>query len=236
MKLKSIQAHGGLILAIIIMVVALASILVFKGDHYLAFSFACLIASMLPFYWDFEVNQLRAREIVFLAVLATVAAVARVPFAPLPSVQPTSFIIIVSALALGKDSGFIIGSTAAIVSNLFLGQGPWTPWQMFCWGMMGVTAGIIGKYKWSQNVKVLCVFGFAWGFIFGWIMDLWYALAYVQPLNMKTFIAAFVASAYFDLAHALSNVFFIALFYKSWYRIIMRFKQKYGLLDEAEIK
>jgi energy-coupling factor transport system substrate-specific component len=213
------------------MAIFLLFIVTLQGQHFLLFSLICLVASMLPFYWRFETRDIRAREIIFIAVLAAIAAVSRVPFAPLPSVQPTSFVIIVSALVLGPESGFIVGSTAAIVSNMFLGQGPWTPWQMFCWGMMGVTAGLIGRYKWAQNKYWLCVCGFVWGFLFGWIMNLWYVVAYVNPLTVKTFIAAYVASFYFDLAHALSNVFFLFLFYESWSRIIKRFKIKYGLLE-----
>lgn len=216
--------------AFLMMAIFMLLIVALKGQHFLIFSFSCLGASMLPFYWRFETRDIRAREIIFIAVLAAIAAVTRVPFAPLPSVQPTSFVIIVSALVLGPESGFIVGSTAAIVSNMFLGQGPWTPWQMFCWGMMGVTAGLIGRYQWAQNKYLLCIFGFVWGFIFGWTMNLWYFVAYVNPLTIKTFIAAYLASFYFDLAHALSNVFFIFFFYQSWYRIISRFKVKYGLL------
>ena len=219
-------------LAFLIMAVFLLFIVTLQGQHYLLFSFICLVTSMLPFYWRFETRDIRAREIIFIAVLAAIAAVSRVPFAPLPSVQPTSFVIIVAALVLGPESGFIVGSTAAIVSNMFLGQGPWTPWQMFCWGMMGVTAGLIGRYQWAQNKYWLCVFGFVWGFLFGWIMNLWYVVAYVNPLTVKTFIAAYVASFYFDLAHALSNVFFLNYCYASWSRIIKRFKIKYGLLAE----
>ncbi|WP_208422717.1 ECF transporter S component [Latilactobacillus fragifolii] len=216
--------------AFLMMAIFMLLIVALKGQHFLIFSFSCLVVSMLPFYWRFETRDIRAREIIFIAVLAAIAAVTRVPFAPLPSVQPTSFVIIVSALVLGPESGFIVGSTAAIVSNMFLGQGPWTPWQMFCWGMMGVTAGLIGRYQWAQNKYLLCIFGFVWGFIFGWTMNLWYFVAYVNPLTIKTFIAAYLASFYFDLAHALSNVFFIFFFYQSWYRIISRFKVKYGLL------
>lgn len=221
-------------LAFLIMAIFMLFIVTLKGQHFLIFSFICLIASMLPFYWRFETRDIRAREIIFIAVLAAIAAVTRVPFAPLPSVQPTSFVIIVSALVLGPESGFIVGSTAAIVSNMFLGQGPWTPWQMFCWGMMGVTAGLISRHQWAQNKYLLCIFGFVWGFIFGWIMNMWYFVAYVNPLTIKTFIAAYVASFYFDLAHALSNVFFIFFFYQSWYRIISRFKVKYGLLGTED--
>lgn len=218
-------------IAFCIIAVLLGLIIRLQGRYFLALSFICLVVSMLPFYWRFEKRQIRAREIVMIAVLATIAAVSRVPFAPLPSVQPTSFVVIVAALVLGPEAGFMIGSTAALVSNFFLGQGPWTPWQMFCWGMMGVTAGLISRFDWARNKYWLCLFGFIWGFIFGWVMNLWYFIAYVNPLSFKTFIAAYIASFYFDLAHALSNVFFIYCFYQSWYRIINRFKIKYGLLD-----
>jgi len=76
-----------------------------------------------------------SKEITLAAALAAVAAVGRVPFAALPSVQPTSFLVIASGYVFGPQVGFIVGATAALVSNFFFGQGPWTPWQMFCWGM-----------------------------------------------------------------------------------------------------
>lgn len=218
----------------LIICVLLTLIVVDKGKYFLALSFGCLIFSMLPFYFNFENKKIKAREVIFIAVLAAIASVSRIPFAPLPSVQPVSFIVIVSALVLGPESGFIVGATAAIVSNIFLGQGPWTPWQMFGWGVMGITAGLIRNKKWAKNKYLLCAFGFVWGFLFGWIMNMWYVAAYVNPLSLKTIIAAYVASFYFDLMHALSNVFFIFFFYDSWYRIIDRFKEKYGILNEID--
>lgn len=78
---------------------------------------------MLPFYIRFEKRAFVSREIVMVAVLAAIAAVSRVPFSIIPSVQPTSFVIIVSAVVFGSEAGFMIGATAAIVSNIFLGQG-----------------------------------------------------------------------------------------------------------------
>lgn len=114
-------------------------------------SFICLAASMLPFYWHFETRESEAREIVFLAVLATVAALGRVAMAAVPDVKPTSFVIVMTGLTLGPEAGFIVGSTSAVVSNLFLGQGPWTPWQMFAWGAMGISAGLIRNFKIAHN-------------------------------------------------------------------------------------
>ena len=101
-----------------------------------------LAVIMLPFYIRFERKAFVSREIVLVAVLAAIAAVSRVPFSILPSVQPTSFVIIVSAIVFGSETGFMIGATAESYL-IFLGQGPWTPWQMFSWGMIGFIAGLL---------------------------------------------------------------------------------------------
>ncbi len=121
-----------------------------------------LVVIMLPFYIRFERKAFVSREIVLVAVLAAIAAVSRVPFSILPSVQPTSFVIIVSAIVFGSETGFMIGATAAIVSNIFLGQGPWTPWQMFSWGMIGFIAGLLRntflmKKLWGKTtIRIVC--------------------------------------------------------------------------------
>jgi energy-coupling factor transport system substrate-specific component len=138
----------------------------------------------------------------------------------------------VSALALGPESGFVIGALAAIVSNLFLGQGPWTPWQMYAWGIIGLMAGMLQNVKWLNTGIGRCLFGFASGFIFDWIMNLWYVISLGKQANVSVILAYYAASFYFDLAHACSNVFFLAFFGKGWIKIINRFKRKYGLLNE----
>lgn len=139
--------------------------------------------------------------------------------------------IITAGAVLGPESGFIIGSTVALTSNMFLGQGPWTPWQMFAWGMMGMTAGLLKNTPLVNHKYAMVLFGFVWGFVFGWIMDLWYLVAYINPLNFKAMLLTFLGTGYFDLLHALSNVFFLLIFYNSWKKTITRFKIKYGLLD-----
>lgn len=187
--------------------------------------------ALLPFFARFERRKVEARELVLLAVLAAIAAVSRVPFAPLPSVQPTSFVIIISAIVYGAEAGFIIGAIAALVSNIFLGQGPWTPWQMFCWGMIGVTAGWLKDEWWMKKRIGLLCFGFAWGFLFGWIMNIWYIITLPDALGWQLITVAYIQSFYFDLAHALSNVFFLTVFGSSWLKILVRFRKKYGLLS-----
>lgn len=215
---------GGLLLAFL-----LGSVF-FSGRHYLAFSVLVMILTMIPFVIRFEWRKVEGRELVLLAILAAVAAVSRVPFAPLPNVQPTTFVIIVSALVFGAESGFVIGAVAALVSNLFLGQGPWTPWQMYAWGLVGLAAGWLRHTRFMQTIWGRCLFGFVAGFAFDWIMNLWAVLG-MGEFSWKTIIAFYGTSFYFDLAHALSNVFFLAIFSKSWVKILKRFKIKYGMLN-----
>ena len=73
-----------------------------------------------------------------VATLAAVAAAGRVLFAAVPGVQPVTVIVVAAGAALGARAGFATGALAALASNFFLGQGPWTPWQMLGWGACGL--------------------------------------------------------------------------------------------------
>ena len=199
--------------------------------HFLILSFVVLLLTAIPFYVRFETRAIKAEEIVLMASLASLAAVGRIPFAALPGVQPSSFIIIMSGIMLGPESGFMIGSTTALASNLFLGQGPWTPWQMMAWGLMGFSAGLLRKHAWMKRKGGLSILGFAWGFLFGWIMNLWFLLGFFQPLSWQIWVSAFVASFYFDLAHALTNALLLWSFSRHWRKVLERMIRKFGLLS-----
>lgn len=221
------------IVSIVLLILLVASIVVFHYKAYLLLSLLMLACIMVPFFIRFEWREVAGREIVLLAMLAAIAAVSRVPFAGLPSVQPTSFIIIMAGLVFGAESGFIVGAVAAIVSNFFLGQGPWTPWQMYAWGMMGMSAGLLRNLWWMKTLWGKSMFGFVWGYVFGWFMNLWIIVGNIEAFSWEYFIGIYVSSIYFDLAHALSNVFFLVVFGASWIKILQRVQRKYGLLSTA---
>lgn len=221
------------IVSIAILLLLVVSIVFFHYRAYLLVSVMIIACMMIPFFARFEIRSITGREVVILAILAAIAAVGRVPFAGLPSVQPTSFVIIITGLAFGAESGFIVGAVAAIVSNIFLGQGPWTPWQMYAWGMMGMTAGLFRNKGWMKKGWGRSVFGFTWGYLFGWFMNLWIIVSYLDNMTWEIFTATYIASIYHDLAHALSNVFFLAVFSASWIKILERTKRKYGLFEEV---
>lgn len=202
-----------------------------RRELYLPLSLLMVFLAMLPFFIRFERRRLRAEELLLIAMLGAIAAVSRIPFAPLPSVQPVSFVVIMAALVFGAETGFLVGAIAAIVSNLFLGQGPWTPWQMFSWGMIGFTAGLLRNTRFMGSLWGKNLFGLVWGFLFGWIMNLWGLLGFVETLNWQVVFASYAASFAFDLTHGLSNVFFLTLFSGIWLKILGRVKLKYGLLE-----
>lgn len=218
-----------------ILMFGLLSLTLSYGDNYMLISFGFVLISILFIILRFEKRKIEARELVLLAVLAAIAAVGRIPFASIPSVQPTTFVIMMSGLVFGAESGFMIGVIAALASNMILGQGPWTPWQMVAWGLVGLTAGLLNQSRFMSNLKGKILFCIIWGFLFGWIMNLWSLLAFTQSgeaLNVKSIITFLAGSVLFDFFHSISNVIFLVLFGESWIKILTRFKRKYGLLEK----
>lgn len=114
---------------------------------YYYISIAIILLSIIPFIVMFEGRKPQARELVTIAVLCTIGVIGKIAFYMIPQFKPTVAIIIISAMALGSQRGFLIGVITAFVSNIFLGQGPWTPWQMFACGLIGFISGFMYKKR-----------------------------------------------------------------------------------------
>jgi energy-coupling factor transport system substrate-specific component len=186
-----------------------------------------LLLGLGLFYLRYERAKVDSKEIAVIASLAAVAIVGRLIFAPFPNFKPTSYFIILSGYAFGPRAGFMVGATTALISNLFFGQGPWTPWQMAAWGLMGAASGWWGRMrKGKARPWELAVFGAVWGFLFGWIMNTWSWLTTAYALNIDTWLATNVTSLWFDASHALSNILFALLLTRSCLPILQRFRNK----------
>ncbi len=194
--------------------------------NYGILSVAILMMSLFSVFYFYEKRRGYVKEIAIIATLSGLAGISRVPFAALPNVQPTTFLVILSGTVFGPFYGFLVGATAALVSNSFLGHGPWTPWQMLAWGLAGCSAGLIKKIVPNPSRLLLAVFAFCWGFLFDYIMNLWHWLFFVYPLNLKSFIAVYAASFYLDLMHAMGNFAFAYILGKDFMNILIRFKDR----------
>jgi energy-coupling factor transport system substrate-specific component len=169
-----------------------------------------------------ETGPNRSRELALVAALAAAAAGGRVLFAAIPNVQPVTMMVAVAGVTLGTRAGLATGAAAALGSNAFLGQGPWTPWQMTGWGMVGVTAAMAAPLL--RNRLALALFGLAWGFLFDWFMDVW---AWSSLGGGTTSFFALVSTGiWFDVAHAAGNVILALVAGPTLIRMLDRYARK----------
>lgn len=220
----------------------LIPIVIFFGSKYLGnrqyyyTGLAIIALSIIPFVLMFEGRKPQARELVTIAVLCALGIIGRLAFYMLPQFKPTVAIIIISAMALGSQRGFLIGVITMFVSNIFLGSGPWTPWQMFACGLIGFIAGFMYKKEaLPKTVVPVCIFGFiATLLIYGGIMNPASLLMSGAEINAASLTAYYISGLPYDVIHALSTIVFLALLAKPMLTKLDRVKKKYGLLLKGE--
>lgn len=204
------------------------------GDRkYFFISLMIMVYAMVPFIMVFEGRRPQARELVILALLAAIAVAGRAAFFMLPQFKPVVAVVIITGVCFGAESGFLVGAVTGFVSNFFIGQGPWTPWQMFAFGIIGFLAGIMFRKGLLGTTKSpLCVFGFlSTFFIYGFIMDT-ASVFMVQPsLSWKVMLPFYISGAPFNLIHAGATVFFLLVASKPMIEKLERIKKKYGLIQ-----
>ena len=115
----------------------------FDDQKYLIVSLFIVLYTMLPFFLVFEKRRPRAREIVVIAVMAALTICGNLLTYLFIPFQAGTALVIVAGVSFGPEAGFLVGALARFVCNFFQGQGPWTPWQMFCWGLLGFLAGLV---------------------------------------------------------------------------------------------
>ena len=144
---------SSLIIFILIPATIAAGCIFLDNEKYMVISLAVLVYTMIPFFMVFEKRKPKAREIVLIAMMAAITVCAQLFFHMVLPVQIGTALIIVSGVSLGPEAGFLIGAIARFVCNFYMGQGPWTPWQMFCWGLMGFLAGLAFNRSETGGVK-----------------------------------------------------------------------------------
>ena len=205
----------------------------FGDRRYYFVSMLIILETMLPFAFVFEGRKPQARELVILAVLCAVAVAGRAAFFMLPQFKPVIAVVIIAGVAFGGEAGFIVGALTAFVSNMFFGQGPWTPWQMFAFGIIGFLAGVLfRKGILRRNRAALCIFGgLATFVIYGLIMNTYTLFVYQQIFSWPMFWASILQGIPFDLVHAAATVTFLFIISDAMLDKLDRIKNKYGLIE-----
>jgi energy-coupling factor transport system substrate-specific component len=178
------------------------------------------------FAW-YEREHPTTRVIALVAALAALAALGRVAFAPLPNVKPTTDIVLLAGYVLGGAPGFVVGAVAALASNLFFGQGPWTPWQMVAWGGCGLAGAGLARLAGRElgRVPLAAACGVA-GLAFGTVMNVSLWVTYSGDHTAAKLAAVSATSLPFDVAHAVGNVVFCLAFGPALAGALRRFRTR----------
>ena len=188
---------------------------------------ALVILCIVAFLFEFEGTVHNSKEIALISMMATLSAALRIPLAAIPGVQPCTFLIICTGYVFGPIAGFMVGAMTALISNFFLGQGPWTPYQMLAWGLIGIIAAYFRRFH--PRRKALAFFGLLCGYIYGAIINIWFWSSFIYPLTITTFTASMLNSIWFDTLHAVANVTFLAIFGMRTITILERFKKRFSI-------
>ncbi len=234
---KNAVSRRTLLAALLIVVVIPATILfgVFflKDRKYYFISLLIIFYTLIPFALVFERRGPQVRELMVIAVLAAIAVAGRAAFFMLPQFKPVVAIVIIAGVCFGPESGFLVGAVAGFVSNFFFGQGPWTPWQMFCFGIIGFLAGILYQRGDLKKTRLsLCIFGgLTTFFIYGGIINLGSLLIFTAHFSWKALLATYISGFWFDMVHGIATVFFLYFTSQPMIEKLDRIKIKYGLIE-----
>ena len=222
-----------------LLILFLIPLTIFIGIYYLGdkkyyfISLLIILETMIPFGCGFENRKPKAREVVIISALCALGVAGRTAFFMLPQFKPVAAIVIISGVAFGGETGFLVGAITAFVSNFFFGQGPWTPWQMFSFGIIGFLAGIMFQKGILRKTKTdMCVFGFLATFvIYGGIMNPASVIMWQSNININMVLSSYVMGMPFDFIHAVSTVFFLFFAAEPMLEKLERIKIKYGLIE-----
>lgn len=237
---------SALMIFIAVPALLMLSVMMGNGQHYMIISLAVVICCMLPFFLVFEKRKPKAREIVLVAMMSAITVASHMFFHVTVPIQIGTAMVIVAGIAMGPEAGFLVGALSRFVCNFYMGQGPWTPWQMFSWGMIGFLAGLFYKAGFLGKVGTtaadeygrrrkpirLCVFGFFAGFFFGWFMNLYHIIGYVSPITWQAVLATYASSFFVDVSHGVCTSMILWLVGDLWVRKLLRIKKKFGLDGE----
>jgi len=199
---------------------------------YYAISMIILIETLIPFAFLFERRKPQARELIVISVLCALAVAGRAVFYMLPQFKPVAAIVIIAGICFGSETGFLVGAITSFVSNMFVGQGPWTPWQMFAFGLIGFLAGVLfQKRLFRKNKASICIMGSIVTFvIYGIIMNSASVLMWQEKPNFEMLVSAYLVGVPFDLMHSAATAFFLYFISLPMIEKLERVKIKYGMI------
>ena len=194
-----------------------------------------ILEMLLPFFLAFEGRKPQARELVVIAVMCAIAIVSRVAI-PIPNFKAIYGVIMIAGIALGPETGFLVGAVAAFSSNMFMGQGFYTPWQMMAYGAGGLLAGFLSQKGWiSRKPWVLAIFGFLCTVLWvGPLLDICSVFLTPVPFSFSYMLTMLISGFTVNLTQGVCTVLTMLLFSRPLLEKLDRIKVKYGMMEAED--
>ena len=213
-----------LIPALLIPAVVLAGALLLDATAHIWVSVAVAILALVLFVAGFEQKAIGTRRTVLVSIMIALCIVGRL----IPFFKPVTALVVLCAIYLGPQAGFYTGALSALLSNFIFGQGPWTPFQMLAWGLIGLLAGLLAKPLQKSRVWLL-LYGLFAAVAFSAVMDVWSVLWMSGTVSASAYLAALLTALPHTALYAVSNLLFLWLCAKPIGDKLQRIKIKYGV-------
>ena len=220
------------ILGILIPFVIIPAIVLFFSfgpgrKNYALSSLLITLAAIVVFSCGFERRKTGTRRLIIVAVMTAISVIGRFIFTAIPAFKPITAVVVITAIYLGGEAGFLTGALSALISNFYFGQGPWTPFQMLSWGLIGLLAGALSAPLKKSRIA-LSLYGIFAGAVYSFIMDIWSVVWNNGSFNITLYTAALATALPHTIIYAVSNVVFLHLVSRPFGEKLDRIKIKYG--------
>ena len=209
---------------VLIPILVFTGAIVFAEKRYLLVSFGVAVLAIILFIAGFEKKMTGSRRLVIVSVMTAFCIVGRF----IPFFKPITVITVMTAIYLGGESGFFVGALAAVLSNFYFGQGPWTPFQMLAWGLIGLFAGYLSKWL-KKSRGLLIAYGIMSGVVYSMVMDVWSVVWYNGSFEWGIYKASMITAIPHTVLYAVSNFIFIWFLAKPIVEKLERVRVKYGV-------
>ena len=195
-------------------------------------SFTLVGLVLLVGWLAYERARPSARMVAVVATLAAVAALGRDAFVALPDVKPITAITLVVGYALGPLPGFTVGAVGMLASNVMLGQGAYTPWQMAAWGLVGLIGAALGRLSGRHLGRVPLALACAFTALLAKEIMNVYTWTIGATHTPAAFLLVAGAALPFDVTDVVASFFFGLAFAPELARVLARVRSRMDIYWE----
>lgn len=199
-------------------------IIAFRHRRYALISVIIAGLALLLFAAGYEKRAVGSRRMMVAAALTAMSVVGRF----IPVFKPVSAITTIAAMYFGGETAFLVGSLSMAISNIWYGQGPWMPFEMFAMGLVGLAAAALRRPLRRSRIA-LAVFGALSGALYSFVMDVWTVLWHFGTFTPSLYLAALWTAVPYTVTYAAANVLYLMLLARPMGKKLERVKLKYGV-------